>query len=383
MINLFKVSMNPNISQELTPILLSGFITQGNKVEEFEEKLQEKFNHKYLLTLNSATSGLTLAIRLLKNKDINWPGINDNDYVLSTPLTCFATNASILANNLKIKWIDIDKETCNIDLDDLEKKINKNTKIIVFVHWGGNSIDYDKLNLILNKKELELGFRPTVIEDCAHAMMSKFDNKYIGTHGNISVFSLQAIKHLTTGDGGLIFLPNEELYNRAKLLRWYGIDRDKRNYKKKDLRMENDIEEWGYKYHMNDISATIGISNLELLDDNVEIIKKNCRYYKDNLQNLQKIKLLKLNKKADCCYWIYTILCDDVEKFVNFMKDNNIMVSQVHKRNDIHTCTKDFIINLPNLNEIENKYVCIPCGWWLNNKDIIYIVNSIKEYDNI
>ena len=121
-IPLFKVYMNNNL-EYVTNVLVSGMVTQGKKVEEFEEKLKKYFNYPYLLTLNSATSGLTLAYRLLDLK----PGI---DKVISTPLTCFATNASILANNLDIIWADTDQHTCNIDLDDVKKKINSNTKCI-------------------------------------------------------------------------------------------------------------------------------------------------------------------------------------------------------------------------------------------------------------
>ena len=221
--NLFKVFMSDNVKEEVSKILTSGFITQGPKVEEFEDELKKLFNYPYILTLNSCTSGITLALRMIKDK----MKLTSEDEVLTTPLTCMATNEPILANGLKIKWVDVSRENCLMCLDDLEKKITNKTKIIMFVHWGGYPLDLDRLNEVLDKKEKELGFRPLVIEDCAHAFMSEYKGKLIGTSGNYCVFSTQAIKHLTTGDGGLIFLPNKEEYERAKLLRWFGIDRDK------------------------------------------------------------------------------------------------------------------------------------------------------------
>lgn len=375
MIPLFKVAMNKNIDKNILQILHSGFITQGTKVEEFEEKLKQLFNYPYILTLNSATSGLTIAHRLLKDK-------TNCQEVLSTPLTCFATNVPILANGMKIKWVDIDKETCNIDMEDLKQKISKETKILTFVHWGGNPINYDKLNKILDDKEKEYGFRIQVVEDCAHGFMSLYNQYPIGTFNNISVFSLQAIKHLTTGDGGLIFLPNEEMYNKAKLLRWYGIDRDKRNYKRKDLRLENDVTEWGYKFHMNDINATIGLSNLEIINENIQKHKENAKYYNEKFKNCKNIKLLKQFGKEESSSWIYTLLVDDAEHFIQYMKERDIMASQVHKRNDLHSCVKDFKCHLPNMEFLTNRYVCIPCGWWINNESREYIVNNILEYDN-
>jgi dTDP-4-amino-4,6-dideoxygalactose transaminase len=373
MIPLFKVAMNSEVDSSLSNIIHSGMITQGKKVEEFEEKLKQLFNYPYILTLNSATAGLTIAHRLLKS--------DENEQVLTTPLTCFATNASILANNMKIKWVDVDLQTCNIDLNDLKQKISNETKILTIVHWGGNPIDYEQLNCILDEAEQKYGHRISIIEDCAHAFMSLYNGKPVGTFNNISVFSLQAIKHLTTGDGGLIFLPNETLYHRAKLLRWYGIDRDQRNYKQKDLRLENDIVEWGYKFHMNDINATIGLSNLKIVLDNIQKHKTNCKLFNKVFSNLKNVKILKYNGESSS--WIYTLFVDNVEKFIEFMKERNIMTSQVHKRNDLNTCLKDFKINLPNLDKLEKHYVCIPCGWWINENEQKSIINAVLEYDQI
>ncbi len=372
MIPLFKVAMNKDIDEEILRVLHSGFITQGNQVELFEEKLKQLFQHPYILTLNSATSGLTIAHRLLKEQ-------TNCSEVLSTPLTCFATNAPILANGMNIKWVDVDPETCNMSLIDLKRKITKDTKILTFVHWGGNPINYEKLNEILDEKQSEYGHRIQIIEDCAHGFLSSYGSRPIGVH-NVSVFSLQAIKHLTTGDGGLIFLPNEELYNKAKLLRWYGIDRDQRNYKKKDLRLENDIAAWGYKFHMNDINATIGLSNLEIVVNNVQKHKQNAKFYDEAFENLRNIKILK--KYGESSSWIYTLLVNNAEHFIQFMKERNIMASQVHKRNDLHSCLEQFKTHLPNLEFLENKYVCIPCGWWVDREAREYIIKNVLEYDN-
>lgn len=375
-IPLFKVYMNNNLDSVMDT-LKSGMITQGQKVEEFEEKLKKYFNYPYLLGLNSATSGLTLAYRLLNLNP-------DTDYVISTPLTCFATNASILANNLKIIWADTDSNTCNIDLEDVKKKINSNTKVLSFVHWGGNPVDLDKVEELkeyaLEKYEIEL----KVVEDCAHAFGTELNYKKLGTHGNICVFSLQAIKHLTTGDGGLIFLPNEEMYNRAKLLRWFGIDREKRSLPGSDFRLEPDISEYGYKFHMNDINASIGLANLPNIDNILEKCKENARFYKDNLKDLGSIKLFGEIKNSTPSYWIYTlrILYNRKNEFIQYMKFKGIVVSQVHGRNDKHSCLKVSVGNLPNLDLLEKQIISIPVGWWITKEQREYIVTCIKEFSD-
>lgn len=384
MLSLFKVFMSEDVLEPINKVLMSGQLTQGPKVEEFETKLKEYINNPYILTLNSATAGLTLATRLLKNEDNtnDWPGFNEDiDVVLTPALTCFATTAAILANNVNIKWLDVDLNTANICLQDLKNKLNEKTKIIYLVHWGGNPVDLDELDKICEEHKEQYGFKPMVVEDCAHSFGAEYNGNKIGSNKNICVFSLQAIKHLTTGDGGFITLPNEELYERCKLLRWYGINRDKRNYKGKDLRLENDIVEYGYKFHMNDINATLGTYNLPHMDGLLEKNRRNAKMLDEGLKDINDIQLLKPNPKCNSAYWLYTIrvLNGKKQEFMDKMKEANIMTSQVHNRNDINSCVKDFEESLPQLDILEKELVCIPVGWWLEEKDIEHIINTIKQ----
>jgi len=384
MLSLFKVFMSEDVLEPINKVLMSGQLTQGPKVEEFETKLKEYINNPYIVTLNSATAGLTLATRLLKNEDKtnDWPGFNEEiDVVLTPALTCFATTAAILANNVNIKWLDVDLDTANICLQDLKNKLNGKTKIIYLVHWGGNPVDLDELDKICEEHKEQYGFKPMVVEDCAHSFGAEYNGNKIGSNKNICVFSLQAIKHLTTGDGGFITLPNEELYERCKLLRWYGINRDKRNYKGKDLRLENDIVEYGYKFHMNDINATLGTYNLPHMDGLLEKNRRNAKMLDEGLKDINDIQLLKPNPKCNSAYWLYTIrvLNGKKQEFMDKMKEANIMTSQVHNRNDINSCVKEFEEILPNIDIIEKELVCIPVGWWLEEKDMEYIISNIKQ----
>jgi dTDP-4-amino-4,6-dideoxygalactose transaminase len=381
-IPLFKVFMHEDVIKPLNEVLMSGFITQGPMVDKFEDNLQAYFVHPYCLTLNSATSGLTLALRLLKNKDeINeWPGFDENtDVVLSPGLTCFATNAAILVNNVKISWLDVDRNTANICLEDLRNKLNAHTKVVYLVHWGGYPVDLDKLKALQEEHKSKYGYKFVVVEDCAHAFGATYKGKKLGNHGNICIFSFQAIKHLTTGDGGLIILPNEQLYERAKLLRWFGIDRDKRNFKKKDLRLEEDIKEYGYKFHMNDINATIGLYNLPHVDNLLAKNRYNANYLLEHLVNISDWRSLENNKDRESAYWLFSAAVQRKPAFIEKMKSKGIFVSQVHNRNDIHSCVSQFKSELPGIDAFEKELVCVPVGWWLSQDDLDYIVMSIKE----
>ena len=378
MIPLFKDFMSDTAKTEVGKVLDSGYIGQGEKVVEFENLIKNRFGNERFLTLNSGTSGLHLALHLLKKPipSDKWYGWSMGDEVLTSALTCTATNFPILANGLKIKWVDIDPSTLNMDLDDLESKLTERTKVIMLVHWGGYPNDLDRVKQIQDKCFNLYGFRPMVIEDSAHSFGSIYKNKPVGNNGNITVYSFQAIKHLTTGDGGGIFLPNDELYERAKLLRWYGIDRESN---RKDFRCEEDILEWGFKFHMNDINATIGIENLKHIDKVVQRYKDNSDFYDRELRDVDGITLLKREEGFESSFWIYSLLVERREDFYKRMKECDIMVSQVHERNDKHTAVNEFRTILPNLDTYISKVVSIPNGWWVTDEDRQYIVDCIKK----
>lgn len=388
-IPLFKVFMSPEAGPAVTEVLNSGFIGQGSKVEEFEEEIRKFLSVKNVLTLNSGTSGLHLALHLLKpaqevlhpydgvgaSHDY-WPGLQDSDEVLTSALTCTATNFPILANGLKIKWVDVDPTTLNMDLDDLERKLSPKTKAIIIVHWGGYPSDLDRLKQIQEKAYKMYGFKPAVIEDGAHSFGTKYKGKYLGNHGNMVMYSLQAIKHITAVDGGLLLMPHDELHARGKLVRWYGIDRDGN---RKDFRCESDIVEWGFKFHMNDVNATVGLANLKHANEIIKTHQSNAKFYDENLQNIPGLTTLARHSDRESSFWIYSMLVDNRDGFYAKMKECGIMVSQVHERNDKHTCTASYKTALPNLDSVIGKLVAIPVGWWVTEEDRQYIVDCIKQ----
>ena len=316
-IPLFKVFMSPNAATEVTSTLNSGFIGQGPKVEELEKNLSSFFNtpKNQLLSFNSATSAEHLAYHLLKQPfnfqlpfeygfyTEQWPGLNEGDEVLTTALTCTATNWPILANNLKLKWVDIEPTTMNICLKDLESKLNEKTKIVTVVHWGGYPVDLVELEVIRNRFKDKYGFKFMVV-DAAHSFGSKLDGKFIGTFETISTFSLQAIKHITSIDGGFWITPYTELNDRGRLTRWYGIDREG---ERSDFRCESDIPEWGFKFHMNDICASVGIENLKHATQIISTHKTNGQYYNETLKNIDGVILLENNIRKESAYWLYTM----------------------------------------------------------------------------
>jgi dTDP-4-amino-4,6-dideoxygalactose transaminase len=390
MIPLFKVYMAPTAAPAVTKVLDSGYIGQGPKVEEFEENLKAYLDNDMVLTTNSATSAEHLALLLLQKpahnvktlseysaqQEHNWPGLEPGDEILATALTCTASNWPIILGGYRPKWVDIDENTLNMDLDDLARKITPKTKAIMLVFWGGMPVDMERLSEIQDNTERMYGFRPAVILDGAHSLGSKYNNKQICNFGHITTYSFQAIKHVTSIDGGALIVPHADLYKRAKLLRWYGIDRDSN---RKDFRCETDIAEVGTKWHMNDVNAVVGIENLKHANEIIGTHKDNAGYYNKVLTGVPGVSLFTPTPNSDAAYWIYTIKVENRSEFMDAMKARGITVSRVHERNDIHTATKEYVAQLPTLDRTVKQMICIPNGWWITKENREYIVDSIKK----
>lgn len=381
-IELFKVFMSEDVIKPVNETLLSGYIAQGPVVEKYEDALEQLLDHPRILTVNAATSGLHLALRLLK-KEIRSTHYKGEINVLSCPQTCTATNFPIPENGYGIRWVDIDPKTCNLDLEDLKNKLDHTTRIITIVHWSGYPVDLERLGEIQKHCQYHFGYTPWIIQDCAHAFAAKCDGHFLANHPataatSICVYSTQAIKHLTTGDGGFMTLPTAELYERCKLLRWYGISRDAPK-NKKDYRIEADVPEWGYKFHMNDINATIGLYNLPHVVPHIERAREIAKYYGEHIKN-PLVTLLEYPKIEDASWWIYSMRVQHKDEFIEYLEKCGVRASQVHKRNDGHSCLAQFKSKLPVLDWFEKELVCIPIGWWLTNENVEYITKCVNEF---
>lgn len=364
MIPLFRVHMNESVLEPLKNVLLSGYIGQGPKVDEFEKALVPWVGSPNCLAVNSGTSALHLAMRLA--------GVERGTEVITSPQTCVATNVPILERGGDIVWADIDPWTGNIDPLDVERKVTAKTRAIIAVHWGGYPCDIDELLKVARKYNLAL------IEDAAHAFGSTYKGRPIGSSAALVAFSFQAIKLLTIVDGGLLVCPSTESYRRGKLLRWFGIDRETPRV---DMRIENDVAEYGYKFHLSDVLATIGLDQLKYTKDLLERARANAKFYDERLGNLKKIRLLRYATDRLSAYWLYTVRVNDRERFQDFMKTRDIMVSQVHMRNDVYTAFKAFRRNLPGVDEFTREQVSMPVGWWVTEQDRATIVKAVLEYE--
>lgn len=363
MIPLFKVHMPPSVMKPLEEVLLSGYIGQGPKVDQFEKALVPWVGNPNALTVNSGTSALHLAMRLA--------GVTHGSEVLTSPMTCTATNMPALERGADLVWADIDPWTGNIDPVDVERKITPKTKVILAIHWGGYPCEIDELKRIASKYGIPL------VEDAAHAFGAEYRGKKIGHHSDFVCFSFQAIKLLTTVDGGLLTCKSPDNYRRGKLLRWFGIDRET---PRADLRCEENILEYGYKHHMSDVSAVIGLEQLKHIEKLISKARQNAAFYREGLSSIKGVKLLTSRDDRLSSYWLFTIRVRDRDGFQSFMAEKGVMVSRVHVRNDVHTAYSRFKRNLPGVDEFEREQVSIPVGWWVTAEDRNLILSSIQQW---
>jgi dTDP-4-amino-4,6-dideoxygalactose transaminase len=321
--------------------LRSGQLAEGPMVKLLEKKFLEKFKLPNVLALNSGTSALELAYEIAD--------IGDGDEVITPVLTCTATNIPLVRRKAKIVFADTDYDL-NIDVEDVKRKITSNTKAIVFVHFGGNNRGLEELLKLAESKKIVL------IEDAAQAVGSDFWGK-----ADFTCVSTQAIKTFTTGDGGFLICRDDTDHAKGRRLRWFGYDREL-----KQKLGDTDLKEPGYKYHMNDISASIGLGNLKSLDRIIEHRKTLITAYK-------KIG-------AITGIWFASVLVNKRQEVVDVLKRNGIESGLHHYRNDQYTIFGGRLKSLKKMDELENNYLLLPMHHRVSVRDVEFIGELIKPY---
>tara|TARA_Y100000031_G_scaffold115373_1_gene127706 strand:+ start:1 stop:981 length:981 start_codon:yes stop_codon:yes gene_type:complete len=299
-------------------------------------------------------------------------GLKRGDEVITTVFTCTATNIPLLYMGIKIKFADVDPLTMNISVESVKKLINKKTKAIICVHYGGLPCDLDELNKIAKKYNIP------IIEDAAQALGAKYNNKSIGGIGDFTTFSFQAIKHITTGDGGILTIKNKKLHNIAKRIGWFGINREG----KQKGTWENDIFEVGYKYQMNDLGATIGYESLKNFRKIISHRRKIFDIYLTELSKNKNIHCVNdFDKKKTHAAWLFTIVLEKKDYLQRKLREYKIETNQVHFRNDKYSIFKKFAREqkFKNMDYLEDKYLVLPLHLKVSFSQARYISNLINK----
>jgi dTDP-4-amino-4,6-dideoxygalactose transaminase len=361
------VLFHPNIPaagiSEVVDTLSTRWIGQGPKVEKFEKLFQERFTKgDPAIAVGSGTDALHLAYLLAD--------IKRGDEVIVPVFTCTATNIPLLYIGAKAKFADVQVDTLNISSEHVRQLVDEKTKAIVCVHYGGLPCDMDELYNIANEYNIP------VIEDAAHALGATYKGNTIGSISDFTMFSFQAIKHITTGDGGLLAFKDASLLEKSKRLRWFGIDR---SAKQKGI-WENDICEVGYKYQMTDIAASLGIASLNEFDNVLFFRQELLNAYITNLNNVPGIKVIGADfEDRTHAAWLCTVLVEGRVDLQKKLYERHIESAQVHYRNDRYSIFGGRRNDFANMDSIEDKYLVLPLHTKLTTEDVQYVCDTIKS----
>lgn len=363
-IPLFKVFLPPRdvLMPRLEAILYSGQISEGAPVVEFEQGFGELVGSPNILSFYSGTAALHGALVLA--------GVRPGDEVISTAMTAEPSNMAILHAGAKIVWADVDPANGNLTAQSIADKISERTRAIQVVHYGGIPAPIAGIRAVAAARGIP------VIEDAAHALGARYDGKVLGSHSEFVMFSLQAIKHMTTVDGGMLACNHNPqmpaLLAEGRKFRWFGIDRAA-------PRTEVDVSSVGYKYHMNNVNASIGLAQLAHIQPVLDRHIANGRYFDAALQGITGLSTCRWEERAEPSYWFYTVLVDDRAGFERHLRAHGIGNSQAHKRNDQHTLFTDSRCELPGVDAFFPRMLHIPCGWWVDDAQREYIVDVIRK----
>jgi len=367
MIPVFKPSFGEEELEALREPFHTGWIGLGPKTKEFEERFAEYIGVKFAIALNSGTAALHLALKVLEIEGME---------VITTPLTFVSTNHAILYNQGIPVFTDIELDTLNINPLEIKKNITSKTKAIVVVHYGGHACDMDPI--------LEMGKERNlwVVEDAAHGCGGKYKGQKLGSLGDLACFSFHAVKNMSTGEGGMITTDDPELYGRLMKLRWMGISKDTWSREEKDKKYSwyYNVEDLGFKYHMNDIPAAIGLIQLKKLDQMNDRRREITERYNQGLKGLKWLETPTVKSYAKPSHHNYVIKVEKRDQLNIYLQEKGISTGVHYIPNNHYEMYHPYGRETPGADEVWKKLLTLPLFPDLKDEEVNLIIYEIKEF---
>ena len=365
-IQLFRPVVSEDAINAVAEVLRSGWIGLGPKTAEFERAFAVYVGARHAVGVSSATAALHLALIV--------HDVGEGDEVLTTPLTFVSTNHVILYQKAVPVFVDVDPQTLNLDLTAAEACVTARTKAIMVVHYGGNPLDLDRLYAFAARHRL------AVIEDAAHACGARWRGRRIGGFGT-TCFSFHAVKNLPMGDGGMVTVQDEKLWQRLNTMRWLGIDRSTFDRNKAVYQWEYEVSEVGYKYHMNDIAAVIGLAHLTELD------KWNARraeivtLYRKHLADLAPaVRFVSTTPGAESANHLCAIFVENRDQVVDGLRQRGVNVGVHYKPNHHYKPYRDFVrAPLPQADAAFQRLISLPLHLLLQDGDVERVCQTLRD----
>ena len=375
-IRLFKPSFGNEEITALKKIFKKSWIGYGPEVKKFENSWSKYIGIKYSVGVTSCSAALHIAL-VSKN-------FKKKKKVLVPAMTFTATAAAALYCDLEPVFVDINEYDLNINFEDLQRKYTKDCVAVIPVHVGGHPCEMEKIIPWAKKKRL------LVIEDCAHTAGGIYRGKMLGTWGDISCFSFEEKKMLTTGDGGMICTNNKNLAEKFRILSFHGWNRDpwsrhNKSLSKKNLKEKHwyyQIKDLGFKYNMNDLMAVIGQVQLKKL--NSFNLKRNTgiQKYLNGIKSCKNIKPYFVKEYKRIAYWMFAVRSKKRDQLISFLKERGIATSVYWIPVPMHPLYKKYKSKIPVTERVWKELVTLPLFSDIKLKDLNFVIKSLKEFDN-
>ncbi len=360
-----KAEITSSDIKDVAKVLNSGWLTHGIYSSKFEDELKKFTGSKYCTLVSSCTAGLHISCIA--------SGFKKDDEIIVPSVTHTATAHVVELTGAKAVICDVDKNTGNLTLDKIIKKVTRRTRGIILVHMSGVSCELTPIISFCKKKKI------TILEDCAHGLGTYYKSKHVGNFGITGSFSFYPTKQVTTGEGGAVITNNKKIFKKIKTLKAFGIDKDINERKKQG---HYDVKLLGLNYRLTDFQASLGLNQIKRYKLNLKKRKLIAKRYIKNLSNIKNLKITPFSENNS--YFIYQIFSKSRDKILKKFKKINIGVS-VHYSTPLHRMTyykKKYKLNPKNFLNSDNyssKNISLPVYPKLSYKEVDYICNKLKQ----
>jgi len=350
-------------------VLKSDWITTGPTVDRFERAICDYVKTTFGVAVNSGTSALDIAIASL--------GLEGGE-VITTPFTFVATANAILFNGLRPVFVDIRKDTYNLDPEKIREKITDETRTIIYVDYAGQPCDIKEI------KEITAEYNLYLVEDAAHALGAEYEGKKLGGFADVTEFSFHPVKHITTGEGGMCVTDNEELADKMRMLRNHGIDKDARERYGQSASWAYDLKFLSRNYRMTDFQAALGISQLKKIERFIKRREEIAKMYDEAFEDVSEVTTPYVKPYVRHAWHLYTILLNGIDRgeFFKRMREENIGVNVHYIPVYRHSYYERFKLkqeDFPVTEDVYDRIITLPLFPKMNDEDVYDVVDAVRK----
>jgi perosamine synthetase len=365
-IPLFGVYRDALMDAAALEVLRSGQIAAGPYISRFEDGFGKVANQANVVAVNDMSSAIQIALRVI--------GVGPGDEVLASPYACMSTNAPIVSVGATPVWVDIDPQTGNMDPVDLERSITPRSKAVLLYHLAGYPADVRRIANICKARGVKL------IEDCDNALLATVGGTQVGSFGDFAVYSFYPNRQINATEGGALCCRQRFDADRAVRLRRYGIDLTRFRQANGEIDPNCDVSEVGWAATLNNLCSAIGFVQLGGVEGRIERARLVAAELSNRLRNLPGIRVVNPLPEAIPSYWSFLVCVRDRDALLAELHRRGVKVSKLHYRTDKYSGFGGHRRALPNTGAFLDEVLALPCGWWIEDQDIDYIVDSISDF---